>query len=339
MEDDDAAEPAPAPPLEARPPLAIAAAALGLFLVWSNSFVAAGWLVGAERAAAQLSALELTVARFIPVAPICGVYCLLIRRSETLAVIRAHPARVVLASLFCTPAYSFTLYWGQEHGVSAPIASVETALTPLFLMLLSAAVLGEPLSRRKVAGFVVALVGLVMIASAKWSAGGATGGGAVPVIVTALAPLSWALYSIVSKPVSGACSPITWSYLCILVGSLPLLAIAPFRGGPELLALDGAGLAALLYLSLGCTVLGFAVWTWLLRHLPASSVGFTVFLNPPLTTASKLTLATLLPGAFAFVILPLEWAGGAVVLLGLGIALIRRSGGRPPRGDAGSPSP
>ncbi len=40
------------------------------------------------------------------------------------------------------------------------------------------------------------------------------------------------------------------------------------------------------------------VWTWLLRHLPASVVGFTVFLNPPLANGSKIALAVLWAATF-----------------------------------------
>ena len=94
--------------------------------------------------------------------------------------------------------------------------------------------------------------------------------------------------------------------------------------------LDLAGWGALLYLSLPCTVLGFALWTWLLRHLPASTVGFTVFLNPPLTTASKFLLATFLPATFFFTVRPGEWFGGALTLIGMALAVYtprRRPGG------------
>ena len=70
-----------------------------------------------------------------------------------------------------------------------------------------------------------------------------------------------------------------------------------------------------------CTVLGYALWTWLLRFLPASTVGFTVFLNPPLTTLSKLVMVTLWPATFLFTIQSQEWLGGAVTLVGMGIAV------------------
>ena len=85
-----------------------------------------------------------------------------------------------------------------------------------------------------------------------------------------------------------------------------------------------------------CAVLGNAVWTWLLRHLPASTVGFTVFLNPPLTTLSKWCLAALLPGVFVFSIAGREVVGAVVVLAGMWIALSRslRAPRRTRRGEA-----
>lgn len=101
---------------------------------------------------------------------------------------------------------------------------------------------------------------------------------------------------------------------------LPLLGLGAWE---QIAALDGPGWLALGYLILPCTVGGFAVWTWLLRRLPASSVGFTVFLNPPLTALSKLALAALLPAVFVFRIEPQEWLGGLLALAGLAVALWR----------------
>ena len=92
--------------------------------------------------------------------------------------------------------------------------------------------------------------------------------------------------------------------------------------------LDGAGWVALAYLAWPCTVVGFALWTWLLRYLPATAVGLTVFLNPPLATISKAVLSRAWPESFSFAIEGREWVGGAIVLAGLAIGLGRRLGVR-----------
>lgn len=296
------------------------AAALGLFLIWSNSFVAISYLVGGEGAAASLDWVSLAVGRFLPVGPVCLAYCLLWRRRESLALVRRHPWRTAAGGLLAVPGYNLALAYGQEHGVPPPVASLTSALVPLFVMLLAAAFLGERLTRRRVAAFLIAVSGLVVIAAGKGDAGSVAEYGRV-IAVTALAPLSWSLYSIVSKPVTAAGEPLLWTYLTIAAGSLPLLAIAPWAGGPELLALPAAGWAALLYLSILCTLLGYAVWVWLLRYLPASTVGFTVFLNPPLTTLSKLALSLAFPAVFLWRMNASEWLGGGLALAGLALAV------------------
>ena len=128
-----------------------------------------------------------------------------------------------------------------------------------------------------------------------------------------------------TKPVTRSCHPVLWAFLSLVFGTVPLLPLVPFSGGPEMAALDSLGRVALLYLSILCTVFGNAAWTWLVKHLPASSVGFTIFLNPPLTTLSKAVLAALFPAVFVFRIVPLEWLGGAIVLAGMAIALTSSS--------------
>jgi drug/metabolite transporter (DMT)-like permease len=301
--------------------LATAGAALGLFLVWSNSFVAIGYLLGSEGAPARFDWVGLTCGRFLPAAAFAAAYCLAFRRREAVALARAEWRRLLPSAVVAVPAYNLALYYGQQAGVPAPVASLTTALLPFFVMLLAALFLGEALTRPRVIGFAVAAAGMALIALAKRDEVGT----AYPllVLVTAGAPLSWAVFSVLSKPLAGRASPLVWTYLVIATGGVLVLPLLPLGGWEQLAALDGPGWLALGYLVLPCTVVGFAVWTWLLRHLPASSVGFTVFLNPPLTALSKLALATLVPAVFVFQIEPQEWAGGLLALAGLAVAVWR----------------
>ena len=296
-------------------------AAVALFLVWSNSFVAASYLLGGERAPASFDFVGLSVARFAPAGPLCGIYCFAFKRRQSIAILRAHWPRLLAAGLLAVPFYNLSLYFGQQHGVPPPVASLTTALLPLFVLVLAAIFLGERLTARRAVAFGVAMLGLILISQSR-STGTVPGGYGAVLSITALAPLSWSIYSILSKPVSRSVPPLLWTYLCIVVGSVPLLLLMPWSGGPQMAELGPAGWAALLYLSLLCTVLGYAVWTWLLRHLPASVVGFAVFLNPPLTTVSKLVLALLWPATFALRVAPLEWIGGALALAGLALAVL-----------------
>jgi len=294
--------------------------ALLLFLVWSNRFLAIGFLLGRDSAAARFDWTSLTVARFVTIFPICLGFCWRKRR-EVVELARRHPGRLTVCSLLAVPGYNFALYYGQQHGVPAPIASLTTTLVPLFVIGLAVLFLGETLTLWRAAAFAVCFAGMLVIAFAKRGVGAPASYG-FSVAITALAPLCWSLFTVLSKPIAGTVTPLVWTYSYLGLGTLPLLVMLPFTGGPQLLALDSTGWAAVLFLSLACTALGFVLWGWLLRHLPASTVGLTVFLNPPLTSLSKFTLSILFPATFLFTIGPLEWLGGAIVLAGLALAIV-----------------
>lgn len=295
-------------------------AAFGLFLVWSNSFIAASYLLGTEGRPARLDFVSLSVLRFVPIVPVALLYCFGLRRRETVQLIRQYPWRILFCGLLGSPGYNLALYYGQQNGVPPAVASLTTALVPLFTMVLAAVFLGERLTRRRVLAFLVALVGLAIIALSKGDPREALDYGRV-LAITALAPLFWSIYSILAKPVMVRSSPIVFTYLAIAVGSVPLLAIYPWKGRAEAALLPVDGWAAVLYLSVLCTLVGYGIWTWLLRHLPASTLGFTVFFNPPLTTTSKMVLAVVFPTLFVWHLDLLEWLGGGLALLGLALAV------------------
>ena len=295
-------------------------AAFGLFLIWSNSFIAASYLLGSEGRPPVLDFVSLSVLRFVVILPFTFLFCFGIRRQESLELLRRHPWQVIACGLLGSPGYNLALYYGQQHGVPPSVASLTTALVPLFVMLLAAMFLGESLTRRRMTAFLIALAGLVIIAASKGDPREALAYGRV-LAITALAPLCWSIYSILAKPIMSRHSALVFTYLTITVGTLPLLLVFPWRGVAEMSSLPMDGWVAVLYLSVLCTLLGYAIWTWLLRHLPASTVGFTVFFNPPLTTMSKLALAILLPTVFVWHLDLLEWVGGGLALLGLALAV------------------
>jgi drug/metabolite transporter (DMT)-like permease len=147
-------------------PWVLIASALLLFGFWSNSFIAISFLLGRDGAAARFDWVGLTVARFLTAAVPCAIWCFAFRRAESVALLRAEWPRLLVCGFLAVPGYNFALYYGQQHGVPAPVASLTTALVPLFVMLLAAAFLGERLTTRRVIGFAVAAGGMVLISLA-----------------------------------------------------------------------------------------------------------------------------------------------------------------------------
>jgi len=311
---------------------------LVLFIVWSTSFISIEYLLdhpapGDERLDGPFSWLGLTAARFAPVALLCAIWCFGFRLRESIATLKLHWRRAILCGCFNVIGYNFALYYAQSQGVAAPVASMITVLAPLFLMIWSASFLGEKLTARRLIGFAVALSGIVVISLSKELTGATY---PLLIAIAVCAPLSWSLFSAITKPVTRTINPVLWTYLTLIMGGIPCLIILPFDGwagyesmlsnaanGGDEATLAWAQWGALAHLSIGATIFGFALWTWLLRHLPATVVGFTVFLNPPMTTGFKALLSLLWPSAFIFTISGGEYVGGALALLGVGIATLK----------------
>ncbi len=308
----------------------LTAATFLLFAVWGSSFIAMSFLLGGEREAARLSPLGLTIGRMVTAALPIAIYLVGWRWSETVTALRRWPGRLLLCGAIGGPIYNLAIYSAQAQGLPAPVASVITTLVPLFVAVLSAIFLHEHISGRRWLGVVIGLSGVAIIASARGSL-------TVPyplIVATAmLAPTSWSVYTVVTKKTfeqqadDEPIAPLVWTYIGIVISGLM---VAPFlpRVIGDLRALDLSGRLAVGYLAIPCTVVGFALWTWLLQHLPASTVGLTVFLNPPMTLTMKTLMTALFPQVFVITVLAQELLGGLVVLAGLAVAIVRlgRSG-------------
>ena len=92
-------------------------AAFGLFLLWSNSFIAVSYLLGRDGAAARFDWVGLTVARFLTAGLLCATYCFAFRRAESTSILRAEWPRLLVCGFFAVPGYNLALYYGQQHGV------------------------------------------------------------------------------------------------------------------------------------------------------------------------------------------------------------------------------
>lgn len=262
--------------------------------------------------------MELVLARFLPVAVFCFIYLAAVsaRRRECIESIREAPLRLVVMGLTGVAGYNFFLYIGQSE-VKPGAAALLTTLSPLFTLVLAVIFLREKVPPRRALGIIVALLGLYVVVRH-----GKVGLGRVPavkhsdihyVLITALAPLCWSIYTIVGKKLLRRTSPLTATYLTIIIGTLPFLAVAREPFFHAVMALKATQWIALAHLSLLCTLVGFWIWFAALERMPATSVASFVYLNPPLAAL----FGSLFFGeeiALSFIL------GGAVMLVGLYLA-------------------
>lgn len=241
-------------------------------LVWSFSFLAAA------RLRETVGLVDSVAARFLPV--VLGAGLLLLWR-RPLRLPRSSWGKLVAMAVLGVPAYNLFFFHGLKT-VPTGTAALVVALNPAFTALLARVFLGEAFGVRKTAGLLLALTGVFVVIRY---------GSDRPVdwpylssaLVLALAPLSWACYTVIGRRMPAAADALDTTYALLFLGGLPLAATATPQLLRTLLADRGALLSAL-YLALPCTLFGYAGWIWALKRLPAGEVAAFVFLNPPLAT-------------------------------------------------------
>lgn len=253
-------------------------ALLFLFLLWSNSFHAIAYL------RRSVGAWDLVVLRFAPVAVFSLTWILLHDPLHNLRLLIENPVRIVLMGLLIVPTYNVLLNWGQGQ-VPAGTASLLIAMNPLFTYALALVTRQETHRVRKSLGLLLSFVGVYLLLITQGRSFGP--GYGLRALAVLGAPLSWAIATIVAKPLVTRESPLGVTYLSLAVGSVPFLLIAPFDHTLRLSigAFTLEDWFAITHLSLFCTIIGFAIWYASLRRLPASSVAAFVLLNPPMTIA------------------------------------------------------
>ncbi|WP_439648687.1 EamA family transporter [Deinococcus arboris] len=171
------------------------------------------------------------------------------------------------------------LYLAIQLGMSAGLGSLLMQMQAFFTALLAARLLGERVQPWQVLGITLAFSGMGVI--------GALSGGdltALSLLLTLLAALGWAVSNLLVRASGGAnmFSLVVWS---ALIPPLPLALLAGLTNGWDAVARtlthSSAGFwAAVLFMGLGNTVLGFGVWAALIQRHGAARVAPLSLLVP-----------------------------------------------------------
>ena len=216
------------------------------------------------------------------------------------------------------------LFVAMDAGMPTGLASLVLQSSAPFTVLLGAALLGERLSPRQWMGIGLAVAGMVAIGSAR-----AESAAVVPVVLTLLGGLGWALGTLSSRlALRGrpGVNPMHLTLWMAVVPPLPLLALSLVTEGPDadLAALAGAvtpaglpGVLALLYLAVPASVVASGLWTLLLRRHPAGVVAPYSLLVPVVGIALAAAVLGERPGV-------VELVAAAVIVGGVLLGTPRR---------------
>ncbi|RLU90525.1 hypothetical protein CTZ27_21645 [Streptomyces griseocarneus] len=202
---------------------------------------------------------------------------------------------------------------GIKAGVSSGISSLVLQFSAFLTILLGAVVFREKLSRFQYLGIAVALVGLFSVTFV--TDGTVTIAGVALVLFGAAA---WSVANVIMKKAKpkDTLSFMVWSSLFSPVPLFLLdLVVNGTKGYVELPhQLGWAAILSLLFQAYPNTVLGYAVWNWLLREYPVSTVAPLSLLVPIFGMAGSVAI-------FGESLPPLKLVAGALIVAGLVIGL------------------
>ena len=228
---------------------------------------------------------------------------------------------LVLVAFTGMTAYQLLLNAG-EVSVPASTASLLVNVSPLFTAILAVTLLGERLSGRARAGLALGFGGAALVAVAR---GGGVGFDARALLVlgaaVAQATFFVAQKALLERSRLDAFDVTAWA---MWLGTAMLLPFAP--GLPHAVATAPAGaIAAVLYLGVGASALGFVSWAYASARVPVSFAASTLYAIPVVAALVAWAWLGETPAALAV-------AGGAVAIAGVALTARARTGiagGRP----------
>ena len=205
----------------------------------------------------------------------------------------------------------------QALGTSLTSGSTATVLastSPMWIAVLAPVLLRERLPAWALLGLLIALGGVALITGFGEQA--PLAGSMVGNVVVSLSSVAAALYTVLGKGLAQRYSPLLFCCLSCLGGALASLPFAAWELTSTVRVPDLLGWLLLVYLGIFVTFVGFAVWFWGLRALPAAQAGALMFLQP----VSGLLLAALILGDRQT---PAFLVGCGLVLVGVYLAARR----------------
>lgn len=273
----------------------------GIIVIWSTTPLAIQWsALGAGFAFAVLARMAIGALLAAALVAIWRTGLPLHRRAR---------ASYLIGGLALFGAMALT-YWGARF-VHSGLVSVLFGLSPLVTSVLAAFWLGErALTAPRVAGMALGIAGLAVIFAHGEGIGGPQATAGLAALLGAVLIYSAGLVGL--KRIADDSPPLATTAGTLIV-SLPLFGLVWFvADGQVPSALPARAGAAIVYLGVFGSVLGFALYYYVIKHMAASRVALITLVTPVLA----LLLGNALNGEE---IGPRVWSGAALITLGLAL--------------------
>ena len=255
-------------------PLLVHLSLLLVAMIWGANFVSMKYLV------VQIGAPHLLLLRVILASSVFGLVLLFSRRAIP-RFTRDVWRLLALVGFFGIAMNQLAVIYGIGY-LSAALASLIATSTPIFTTIISRIFLGDRLTSRKVTGIALSLTGFLIVllfgsGSTQFSVNNAIG-----VLIIICAPFSWAVSTVISKPLMVAHDPKIITALTSVVGAAFVLPFFFFQPGlfTEMAAFDARSWLAAFTTSILAVVVAYTLWYQGLRRLEPTQVAVYIYLVP-----------------------------------------------------------
>ncbi len=207
------------------------------------------------------------------------------------------------------------VFWGEQY-ISSGLAAVLSATVPLFgLPLAHRYLASEPLTRRKVAGVLLGVVGVAIVCSGQLGVGGPLAFWASLGII--FAALATAHAGVLIKAGGTHMEPSVLAGVQMAGGCIPLLLGGLLlEGNPLDFHWTSMAWAALAYLTILGSVIAFLLYYWLIRHTEVTWVMMIPLVTPLVAVAFGVLFGGEMVGWHTAL-------GGTAIIGGVALAVLR----------------
>jgi len=245
--------------------------AAAFVLVWSSGYISGP---AAVDAAAPFSVLGW---RFAIAAVLAVGLALGLRRPTRMD--RATLGRVAAVGLVMNALQFGLMYVAFDLGLGATLASLFHALSPVLTALLAAALLGERVSPFQVGGFVVGVVGVLLVLGSDLG----HAGGPLAVLIGGLSMLTLSLGTLGQRWI-GAQPDLLWSAAVqFTVSAPPLLVLGWLTEGAWPVSDTRQAVVTVLFLAIVNSIVGLVLLALLVLRGGSGAAASLFFLSPPVT--------------------------------------------------------
>ena len=251
-----------------------------------HTLVSAGTYLFGKRALIEIPALPLGMIRFFGSSLMLSALLWRLPPGQRLPP-RSAWRKIIVLAFICVPINQGFFLYGLQLSTAAHAALLYT-LTPVFVLLLAQALLGEFPGWRSALGTALALGGTVFVLLQRGldlSRGPLFGD-----LLLLVAVIAWAVYTAEGREIVaryGAVPTISWT---LIAGTVLFL---PFGLGSLLVPANRAAIAraspeawwGVAYLIVVTSVIAYLLWYWALKHLAAARVAIFTNLQPLATAA------------------------------------------------------